>query len=426
MVDVDHRPVAVGIVGMGGYARSVLDLLGQASPLSDAHPVRVVAACDPDSRAREQGRAEAEAAGAAVLADMSDLLAMPEVEAVWLPVPIDLHRPFTEQALAAGKAVMCEKPAAGCVQDVDAMIAARDRAGLPAIVGFQDIYHPATLALKRRLIGGAIGTVREAVLWAAWPRGDRYYQRASWAGAIRRDNTWVLDSPVNNALAHHVNLALFLLGSARDQSAAIEIVDAELYRARDIENYDTASLRLTLSGGAKLLVLLTHACGRTVEPTLRIRGDVGSAQWQTGRPVEIEDRYGQCVEMLGDRERPHTHMVERFARLVRGLEDRQRAVATLETARAHVAAVNAASAVALVSDVPATAVEVVESPTGPVRAIAGIEQVFELCAASGQMLHECGRCAWAGPASRLTIPGGHYERFEGPAARAAAGGPVMD
>jgi predicted dehydrogenase len=232
---------------------------------------------------------------------------------------------------------------------------------------------------------------------------------------MRLGDAWVLDSPVSNALGHFLNLALFLLGPSRDESAAAEIVDAELYRTRDIENYDTASLRLTLGGGVKLLVLLTHACGRVVEPTIRIRGDVGGAVWQAGRPVEIEDRFGQCVQMLGDRERPHAHMVERFARLVRGMEDRQRAVASLETARAHVAVVNAASSAALVSDVPAGAVEVVESPTGPVRAIAGIEQVFALCAASGQMLHECGRCAWAGPASRLTVPGGRYLRFEGPA-----------
>lgn len=424
MMSTSRPPLGIGIVGMGGYARSVLDLLRHLSPLSDAHRVRVVAVCDPDARTREQGRCEAEAAGAVVLADMADLLAMPGVEAVWLPVPIHLHRPFTERALAAGKAVMCEKPAAGCVQNVDVMIAARDRANRPAVIGFQDIHHPATLALKRRLVGGAIGTVRQAVLWACWPRGDRYYHRADWAGAIRRQNTWVLDSPVSNALAHHVNLALFLLGPARDQSAAIEIVDAELYRARDIENYDTASLRLTLAGGATLLVLLTHACGQVVEPTIRIRGDVGAALWRTGRPVEIEDRYGQCVEMIGDRERPHAHMVERFARLVHGLEDRRRAVATLETARAHVAAVNAASQAAIVADVPAAAVEVLESPTGPVRAIAGIEQVFDLCAAGGQMLHESGRCAWAGPASRLTIPGGRYDRFEGPAG--AVGGSLMD
>ncbi len=37
---------------------------------------------------------------------------------------------------------MLEKPAAGTVQEVDALIAARDRAALPVLVGFQDIFDP--------------------------------------------------------------------------------------------------------------------------------------------------------------------------------------------------------------------------------------------------------------------------------------------
>ena len=88
-----------------------------------------------------------------VFARWEDLLAHP-AEAVWLPLPIPLHRPYTEQALAAGKAVLCEKPAAGCVQDLDAMQDAQSRAGLPVAIGFQDIYEPTTLALKRALLDG--------------------------------------------------------------------------------------------------------------------------------------------------------------------------------------------------------------------------------------------------------------------------------
>src|SRR5206468_10275492 len=81
-----------------------------------------------------------------------DQLVALDIEAIWLPLPIDLHRPYTEAALAAGKAVMCEKPAAGSVDDVDAMIAARDRAGLGVLIGFQDIYQPAVATLKQRIV----------------------------------------------------------------------------------------------------------------------------------------------------------------------------------------------------------------------------------------------------------------------------------
>src|SRR5829696_1805709 len=79
----------------------------------------------------------------------AELLDLP-IDAVWLPLPIHLHRPYTERALAAGKAVLCEKPAAGCVDDVDAMIAARDASGRGVLIGFQDVYQPCVIQLKRR------------------------------------------------------------------------------------------------------------------------------------------------------------------------------------------------------------------------------------------------------------------------------------
>ena len=65
-----------------------------------------------------------------------------DIDAVWLPLPIDLHRPFTETALAAGKAVMCEKPAAGSVDDVDAMIAARIARGCRCSSVFRTSINP--------------------------------------------------------------------------------------------------------------------------------------------------------------------------------------------------------------------------------------------------------------------------------------------
>lgn len=429
LIVAKSKPVAMGVVGMGGYARSVLGMLGVSLEAGggprvavDERPLRVVAACDPSQANREAIGDALDEQGVAVLDDIDALLARPEVEAVWLPVPIGLHRPFTEKALAAGKAVMCEKPAAGCVQDVDAMIAARDRAArdwaaLPVAIGFQDIYHPATLALKRQLLDGAIGPVREATLWACWPRGDGYYSRNDWAGVMRRGDTWVLDSPANNALSHFINLALFILGTTDADAARIETVEAELYRAREIENYDTISLRLTLGGGVRLLVMLTHACGNAVEPRIDVTGEAGSAAWRGGRPVVIRDATGRDVRALGDGDRPHGYMVERFAKLVRGEADGQRAVATLEVARAQVAAVNAASQAVAVVGVPASAVQRVECDSGSVRAITGIEQVFEQCAATGRMLHESGAYAWTQPAGRLTLPDGCYPRFEGPCLR---------
>src|SRR5579875_762677 len=192
------RPVAWGSVGLGGYAGAAYETLLEASETpSDA--VRLVGVCEPDGHAHAASIAAARKRGVAVYERLDDLLAAP-IEAVWLPLPIHLHRPFAERALAAGKAVLCEKPAAGSVDDVDAMIAARDRAALPLVIGFQDIYEPTTLTLKRRLLDGAIGALQSATVLACWPRSDRYYARAAWAGHRAVEGTWVMDSPASNAL----------------------------------------------------------------------------------------------------------------------------------------------------------------------------------------------------------------------------------
>ena len=209
-----------------------------------------------------------------MFARWEDLLAHP-AEAVWLPLPIPLHRPYTEQALAAGKAVLCEKPAAGCVQDLDVMQDAQRLAGLPVAVGFQDIYEPTTLALKRALLDGRIGTVESVTLTACWPRDSRYYARSAWAGRRRQDGAWVMDSPASNALAHYLNLALFLLGDSLTDSATPVRVEAELYRANPIETYDTSGLRLVTPSGVPLLALLTHACRETRPPRITVQGTHG-------------------------------------------------------------------------------------------------------------------------------------------------------
>ena len=270
-----ERPVLIGIAGLGGWAAACGDQLLRAASASGG-AIRFAAACDPLLDAHAARAHELRQVGVSVADSFERMLEQP-LDAVWLPVPIALHRPFAAQALAAGRAVLVEKPAAGIVQDVDAMIADRDRAGLPVAVAFQTMYDDATWQAKRLLLEGAVGHVRRASVVGCWPRGASYYARNRWAGRLRDGDAWVLDSPANNAMAHFLNLALFLLGPTADAPAAPALVEAELYRANPIETYDTCTLRVTLLGGAALLVAMTHACAGTVDPVVTIEGGRGLA-----------------------------------------------------------------------------------------------------------------------------------------------------
>lgn len=406
-------PVATAVTGMGNYAGRIINLLlGQESSVD--HPPRLVAVTSSDPGRHPEMAERLAAHGVVIAPTLEDLLERDDVEAVWLPVPIDLHLPFARKALAAGKAVLCEKPVAGCVDDCDAMIAARDRYGLPLAVGYQDIWHPATAALKGRFLAGGLGRISAVTLHAAWPRDSRYYGRADWSGRLQRNGVWVLDSPVQNAMNHFINLALFLLGPTPQESAGVRRIEAELYRARDIENYDTAALRLHLEGGVTFLVLLTHAAQEFRHPVIRFEGEKGSAAWRFNGPLTWQARGGQ-EEVLAEpsADEARAAMVSRFNRLVRGIPDATRAVATLEVGRAPLVVVNGASEAAPVHSIPATRLETVVGPDGAATVtVPGIEDLFAYCAAEGCLLHESGRADWTFPARSRDLAG--YRHFAGP------------
>ncbi len=405
-----RNEVSLGIAGIGGFAGSIRDLIMRQGAACDP-PVRLSAVCDPQPGAFPEVVSELRRQGVAVHDDYDALLAEP-IEGVWLPVPIHLHRPFTEQALAAGKAVMCEKPAAGTLAEVDAMIAARDAAGRPALIGYQDMYDRQTGPIKRRLLSGEFGDIERATLHACWPRGSTYFGRNNWAGRQRVGDAWVLDSPANNALSHQINIALFYLGPALGVSAVPVAVEAELYRAADIENYDTISARVTLDTGASLLVLMTHACRDLRHPILTLHGQAARVVRHHGGNLSIHTADGvETVERAHDM-RPR--MLEAFSRAIRGVEPGDTPLATLETARSHTMLINAISEAAPIISAPEDAVESFDDDeqNGLIRCIRGIEDAFKDLAEADQMMHESGRFGFTVPPQRLDMTG--YCRFAGP------------
>ena len=290
----------------------------------------MMAVCDPDVKRFAAEMDKLRGSGLAVYSSLDQLLADPKVQAVWLPVPITLHRKFTRAAVDAGKAVLCEKPAAATVDDVDQMISDRDRTGQVVAIGFQDIYDPLVQDAKRRILAGELGAISKASVWGVWPRDSLYYGRNSWAGGLRRDGEWVLDSPASNAMAHFITLLLFLLGPTQQTAAAPISIEAELYRANPIDNYDTCGLRVTIENGTSILILLTHAGRRECDTDVVLTGRLGtlsfkgreSLTWSIGKVSQTHER----VE-------PFVDMIRSFGR--RAMGDVESPIATLEMARQH-------------------------------------------------------------------------------------------
>jgi len=109
---------------------------------------------------REKSKAEAfsrELGGAGSYGSYEAAIEDPAINAVVVAVPPRYHLDLTLKALAAGKHVLVEKPAFLSVDDYMRARDARDRAGRTVLVGENDHYKPAAVALRRVVADGAIG-----------------------------------------------------------------------------------------------------------------------------------------------------------------------------------------------------------------------------------------------------------------------------
>ncbi|HXT26040.1 MAG TPA: Gfo/Idh/MocA family oxidoreductase [Candidatus Eisenbacteria bacterium] len=88
------------------------------------------------------------------------LLADPEIEAVYNPLPNHLHLPWSARAAEAGKHVLCEKPIALNVTETLELMRVRDRTGVKIGEAFMVKTHPQWLRVKELAQGGAIGQLK--------------------------------------------------------------------------------------------------------------------------------------------------------------------------------------------------------------------------------------------------------------------------
>jgi predicted dehydrogenase len=88
-----------------------------------------------------------------------EMLASDQVDAVYISLPNHLHAEWSIRALQAGKHVLCEKPLATSVQDVDRMIAARHSTGKVLAEAFMYLHHPQTTITRQWLLEGNLGEV---------------------------------------------------------------------------------------------------------------------------------------------------------------------------------------------------------------------------------------------------------------------------
>ena len=150
----DHsRPVRWGVLGAANIALT-----------------KVIPAMQRSTRARVVAIASRDAAKARKAAESLDieraydsyeaLLADPDVEAIYNPLPNDLHVPWTIRAAQAGKHVLCEKPIAMSAAEARTLLPVRERTGVLIGEAFMARTHPQWIAARDLVRAGRIGALR--------------------------------------------------------------------------------------------------------------------------------------------------------------------------------------------------------------------------------------------------------------------------
>jgi predicted dehydrogenase len=142
--------------GVLGVAKIAIEKVIPAMQQGAASQIAAIA-----SRDLAKARAAADKLGIPrAFGSYEELIADSEIEAVYNPLPNELHVPWTIRALEAGKHVLCEKPIALDADEARALIATRQGTGRLVAEAFMVRYHPQWRRAKELAGAGALGDLR--------------------------------------------------------------------------------------------------------------------------------------------------------------------------------------------------------------------------------------------------------------------------
>jgi D-xylose 1-dehydrogenase (NADP+, D-xylono-1,5-lactone-forming) len=235
------------------------------------------------------------------------LLDDPAVEAVYVPLPNSLHRPWVERAAAAGKHVLCEKPLASTAADAEAMAAACAAAGVTLVEAYVTPHHPRTRAIAALVASGRLGALR--------------FARAVFTGVLSRpdDHRWRPEMGGGALLDLGVYCMAPLLAAAGRAPERIEAaasmtrtgVDASFSGWLDFGDGFTATLECSLDTPERQALEIVGTAAAIAVERAHTPGPADVAFTLRHRDGRVED-----IEVGGAD--PYRSMIEHFGAVVRG------------------------------------------------------------------------------------------------------------
>lgn len=229
------RAVVIGFGGMGSqYAELIRD--GKIAGMT------LAGICC--RNAKGQAVIRAEYPGVAVYRDVDDTFAHEgEFDAVIIVTPHATHVEIGKKAFAAGKHVLCDKPAGVSVQEVNGLLEANRKAGTSFAMMFNCRVAPSFARAKEIVDSGKLGRVTRAV-WVCnnWFRTTCYHKSAPWRSSWAGEHGGLLI----NQCQHYLDLWQWILGMPDRLDA-----DIDFGKYNDFDVDDSVDIRFLYENGLR-------------------------------------------------------------------------------------------------------------------------------------------------------------------------------
>lgn len=294
------RPVGFGIIG----ARSYVATRAVIPAIRSSASARLVAVAS-------RGGPVPAGLGSLDAGSYEAVLAHPDVEAVYIPLPNGLHREWAERAAAGGRHVLCEKPLAPTASDAEALLDAAGRAGVLLGEAWMTPFQPRWQRALAMAVSGELGAVRhvraEFTFTIAPDRTANYrWDPAQGGGALLDVGIYCLGPAVELWGPAPVAVSA---SSARAASG----VDATTAALLDWGDGRSATMLASFELPERQLVEITGTAGRLVIDDRAHTGGAGATV------LELLRRDGSHETLRLPDVDPYERMVSAFAGAVRGL-----------------------------------------------------------------------------------------------------------
>jgi predicted dehydrogenase len=263
-------------------------------------------------------------------ADINDLYAMDDLDVIDLCTPSHLHVEQVLATLAVDKHVICEKPVAGSLKEVDDLIQAEAASNKRVMPIFQYRFGNGLQRLKFLVEEGATGRAYLTTVETAWRRRADYY--ATWHGRWDTD----LGGPLVTLAVHAHDVIAYVLGPTKRVMAhaktLVNPIETEDTVSASLEMVDGSLASLSVTTGSAKQITRHRFCfsNLTAESNLEPYRNTADPWTFTGDSPEIEE---QIKEKLSNFVPPPEGFAGQFCGFYQALQDGTEFPVTLADAR---------------------------------------------------------------------------------------------